>query len=66
MSSKQEEIYLITMKRDETNHDCNWLYDKYIKQMLKRQDQLITTKHDDKNECYFFIQKKNISEKNKQ
>lgn len=60
MSSQPEKIYLITMKRHVKNNDCNWLYDKYIKKMLKKEDQLWTIKHEDKNECYFFIQKKKI------
>jgi len=59
MTSQPEKIYLITMKRQvKNNNDCGWLYEKYIKKMLKKDDQLWTIKHEDKNECYFFIQKK--------
>lgn len=54
------------MKRDGKNSNCDWLYDKYIKKMLKKDDQLWTIKHEDKNECYFFIQKKQHTFKNEQ
>ena len=52
------------MKRHVKNNDCNWLYDKFIKQMLRKEDQLWTIKHEDNNECYFFIKKKGIKKDN--
>jgi len=62
MSSHEEKIYLMTMKRPTktktSDDECHGLYDKYIKTMLRKEDQLWTIKHEDKNECYFFIKKK--------
>lgn len=60
MSSHEQKIYLMTMKRQTTKEsdDCHRLYDKYIKTMLRKEDQLWTIKQEDKNECYFFIKKK--------
>jgi len=55
-SSKQERIYLITMKK-KNNTDCDLLYNRYIKHILKKDDQLWAVKHEDQNECFFFIKK---------
>jgi hypothetical protein len=62
MASQQEKVYLITMKRKNSagNDDCHWIYDKYIKNIVKNDDRLWMVKHEDKNECLFFI-KKNIN-----
>ena len=57
MSSQEERIHLITMKRNSQNHDCHWLYDNYIKTILRKDEGLKTIKQDDKVECYFFIKK---------
>jgi len=56
MSSQQEKIYLITMKKKQ-NNDCHLMFHRYIKHILKKNDRLWAVKNEDKNECYFFIKK---------
>lgn len=67
MTQQQEKdiVYLMTFKRPsvERKHTndadtCEILYEKYIKQFVRKDDRLFfTKKDDDTNECLFFIKK---------
>ena len=58
MPQEHYQTYLLMMKRKTENRDCNWLYDKYVKPLIKSTDTLHKIKHEDDKICYFFIKKK--------
>jgi len=52
-----ERKLLFSMPRDKHNRDCNWLFDKYIRDSLAPHDELMHTRHDDDKECHYIIKR---------